>query len=512
MSSWTAGYVTDVGYVYGYYGELNPLRLRLPFVTKGIAFPKVETACELGFGQGISVNVHAAASSTFWAANDFNPAQAGFAQEMAAAGGANPLITDQSFAEFLDNKDLPDFDYIGVHGIWSWISDENRALIVEFVRRKLKVGGVLYISYNAYPGWAGMLPLQHLLSLHNQVMGAPGAGILSRLAGATDFANNLMGLDTLFGKANPQNIERLKQLHGKDPHYIAHEYFNRNWDPMHFADFAHWLEPAKLEFVGSAHYLDYVDGINLTAEQQSFLKEIPDPMFRETTRDFVVNQQFRRDYWVKGARKLSRVEQLKLARESRVILATPLKNISLKAKGLRGDADMSATIYNPIIDALASHKPTTLGQIEQAVQGNPEITFANLLQAITVLIGSGQVFPAQDDETIRKAKKNADRLNAHIVNCALGSADIGYLASPVTGGGHPVGRVQQLFILAFGKGQKTPEELANFAWSILAPQGQRVIRDGVTLADDAENVKELHQNAVVFIEEMVPMLKALAII
>jgi len=26
MSDWTAGYVADIGYTYGYYTELNPLR------------------------------------------------------------------------------------------------------------------------------------------------------------------------------------------------------------------------------------------------------------------------------------------------------------------------------------------------------------------------------------------------------------------------------------------------------------------------------------------------------
>jgi len=38
----------------------------------------------------------------------------------------------------LPTHDLPDFDFIGMHGIWSWISEEDRALIVEFIRRKLK--------------------------------------------------------------------------------------------------------------------------------------------------------------------------------------------------------------------------------------------------------------------------------------------------------------------------------------------------------------------------------------
>jgi hypothetical protein len=39
MSDWTAGYVADVGYTYGYYTELNPLRLRLAFLNAGLAFP-----------------------------------------------------------------------------------------------------------------------------------------------------------------------------------------------------------------------------------------------------------------------------------------------------------------------------------------------------------------------------------------------------------------------------------------------------------------------------------------
>ena len=71
---------------------------------------------------------------------------------MATASGAGAQLFDQSFAEFCNRGDLPHFDFIGLHGIWSWISDENRAVIVDFVRRKLAVGGVLYVSYNTQPG------------------------------------------------------------------------------------------------------------------------------------------------------------------------------------------------------------------------------------------------------------------------------------------------------------------------------------------------------------------------
>ena len=142
MSDWTAGYVADIGYTYGYYAELNPLRIRLALLNAGFAVPRVLNACELGFGQGVSVNMHAAASDVAWHGTDFNPAQAGFARELATVSGVNARLTDDAFAEYAKRDDLPNFDYIGLHGIWSWISDENRHVIVDFIRRKLNVGGV----------------------------------------------------------------------------------------------------------------------------------------------------------------------------------------------------------------------------------------------------------------------------------------------------------------------------------------------------------------------------------
>ncbi|WGG51384.1 class I SAM-dependent methyltransferase [Rugamonas sp. DEMB1] len=104
MSEWSAGYVSDIGYTFGYYTELNPMRIKLGFLHAGKVFPEVGHACELGFGQGLSANIHAAASVVEWHGTDFNPAQAGFAQELAAASGANVHLRDQSFAEFCQRE------------------------------------------------------------------------------------------------------------------------------------------------------------------------------------------------------------------------------------------------------------------------------------------------------------------------------------------------------------------------------------------------------------------------
>ena len=35
MTDWTAGYIVDIAYTYGYYTELNPLRIKLAFLNAG---------------------------------------------------------------------------------------------------------------------------------------------------------------------------------------------------------------------------------------------------------------------------------------------------------------------------------------------------------------------------------------------------------------------------------------------------------------------------------------------
>lgn len=508
MHDWTSGYVADIGYTFGYYTELNPQRLRLAFLNAGLAFPEVGAACELGFGQGLSTNIHAAASTTKWFGTDFNPSQALFAQTLANAAGAGAELFDQSFVDFCHRTDLPDFDYIGLHGIWSWISDENRSVIVDFVRRKLKVGGVLFISYNTQPGWAAMVPMRDLLTEHSDVMGVPGQGIVSRIDGALTFAEKLMATNPSYSGVNSQVIDRLKAIKKQDYNYLAHEYFNRDWLPMPFSRVATWLAPAKLNFACSAHYLDNIDILNFTVEQQSFLHGIPDAMFRETVRDFMVNQQFRRDYWVKGACKLNPLEQAEALRAQQVMLVQPRADVSLKVKTNLGEAALQEDVYAPILDELADYLPKSLNQIQHTLQ-KKGISFTRTLQAVIALCGTGAVVATQDTKVHNKAKPHTDKLNAFLCNKARCSDDIGYLASPVTGGGVDVGRSHQLFLLAKAQGKKHPTEWAAFVWQLLAAQDKKIVKEGKTLETDEDNLTALTVQAQTFFDKHLPLLRAL---
>jgi len=506
--SWTAGYMTDIEYVHAYCTELNPLKQRLALLVSGLAASEPSVACELGFGQGLTVNIHAATSSLEWWGTDFNPVQAGFARQLTNLAGSGAKLFDQSFAEFCSRPDLPDFDIIGLHGIWSWISDENRTVLVDFIRRRLKTGGVLYISYNTFPGWAAFAPVQHLIKRYNDVMSAPGQGVVPRIESAIAFAERILGTDPLYLRTSPKVSESLNQFKDGNRRYLAHEFFNAIWSPSHVADMANWLEPTRCDFACSANFLDQIDALNLKPNQLELLTGIPDPMFRETIRDFLTNQRFRRDYWVKGARRLPRLEQAERLRAERVILTSLRSDIPLTIAGAR--YKVPEAVYGPVLDALADHRPRALAEIEQALRGR-DTGFAELLKAVMIAVGAGHLQPAQDERRAEEAKPCTDRLNALLLDKARGDAEIGFLASPVTGGAVAVSRIDQLLLLAGRTGIDDPGSRAAFVWSVIRQQGERLSKEGIVIEAAEDSLAELTLQAQAFAEKRAPILRELGI-
>jgi hypothetical protein len=63
----------------------------------------------------------------------------------------------------LQREALPPFDFIVAHGVYSWVAAHERQTIRDLVRDHVVPGGLLYVSYNSLPGWAGEMPLRKLL-------------------------------------------------------------------------------------------------------------------------------------------------------------------------------------------------------------------------------------------------------------------------------------------------------------------------------------------------------------
>ena len=509
MSNWTSGYVADIDYTFGYYRELNPFSSIFPLLNNGILTPQFDTACELGFGQGLSTNIHAAASNTDWYGTDFNPSQAGFARELQSASGSKAMLYDEAFQEFCHRKDLPDFDFIGLHGIWSWVSDANRKILVDFISRKLKVGGVLYISYNNQPGWASFAPMRHLMTQHAEVVGSMGSGTISRVDGALDFAEKLLETNPIYGAANPHVSDRIKQLKGQDRHYLAHEYFNRDWEPMHFSTIANWLQSAKLDYACSAYSVDHLTSIHLTKQQIEFLQAIPDIVLKESVRDFMVNSLFRRDYWVRGKRGTTPLQRAKLIRDLPVILGVGRQGLEVKVRGALGEVTLNNEIYGPVLDCLADNNVKTIGQVEEELKNNKKIGLSEIVECMLILIGKSFVFVAQPQESADAVYRKSELLNLHLMEKSRNGNEMGYLASPITGGGIPVSQLQQHFLFALKEGHESPEDLARETWKHLTELGQKLMAGDKRLETTEENIEKLTSDAKHFLQIELPILKAL---
>lgn len=518
MAGWDEGYVSDVGYTMGYYGDMNPLRMRLALLHAGWHAPEMKMACELGFGQGLSINLHAASSPVQWWGTDFNPAQASFAQGLAQASGAGAQLFDDAFADFTERPDVPQFDSIALHGIWSWVSEKNRALIVDFIRRKLKVGGVAYISYNVQPGWASFAPMRDLVALHAASLGATGQGTLQRGRAALDFAQSVLATNPLYLRANPLVERRVKDMLEKDMEYVAHEYLNQDWHPMLFADIARELDGAKLQFACSARLLDHVPMMHLTAEQQALLAGIGDTVLRETVRDFMVNQQFRADLWVKGGRRLSASERARRLGDERVLLTQP-PSVVLEGKlnSVLGEAKFKPEVYGPVLQALADHLPHTMREVAQSA-AKDGLDTATVEQAVVVLAGAGRLISVADDTDTARALESVRRLNAELLQRQIEGVGVDYLASPVLGGGFHVGSFHQLLLTAMQQpgmnklGVDNSADWARWVWRVMESRNQRVVQGGKTLATAEEALTALTEQAGQFAREALPILRALRIV
>jgi SAM-dependent methyltransferase len=512
MSGWAQGYVTEIDYLHAYHAEVKPMLMHQALVSEGVRhrWPEKLRYLELGFGQGVSLNIHAAAvPGEFWGC-DFIPAQAANAQELARASGADVRILDDSFEELAARSDLPTFDIIALHGIWSWVSDANRQLIVDIARRHLAVGGIFYVSYNTTPGWSALMPLRHLLNLHAEIVSAEAQGLPARLDAALDFAQSLVDAQAAYFRANPVAVERLKRIRGAPHSYSVHEYLTGDSLPMPFADVTRDLAEAKLSFAATTFLLDHVSSFYLTPDQHGLVQGLTHPVLRETVRDHMVNRQFRRDLWVKGLQAMTPRARSDLMLAQAYILATAPEAVPFRGPGSAGEIELQEAIYRPVIAALAdgAFAPKTLAQLCAAV---PALHPQQVAEVVTVLSGIGHVMAVQSPAAIQSAAAACARLNAHLIERAVHSDHVTSLASPVVGGGVNATRFHQLFLRSLKAGRRTPAEWAEDTWAVLSAQGQKLSKEGRVIDTPDSNLAELRTEALTFAAQRLPVLRALQV-
>jgi SAM-dependent methyltransferase len=507
--NWSSGYFTDLGYVGGYQSELNPEMLKLACLCAGIAPQTTEQPAylELGYGQGLSINIHAAANSgRFWG-TDFHPTHTTQARHLASAFDADLTLTDDSFAEFAARTDLPDFDFIALHGVWSWISKENQSIIVDLIRRRLRPGGLVYISFNCLPGWAPIIPIRQLMLLGGSYAPGKAAGSMQMIEDGIAFVDRIIDSDSMYFRMNPaacQQWDRIKKEHRQ---YIAHEYLNQDWHVERFADLACSLKEAKLSYVGPARLLERVNMLHLTAKGQEFLASIGEPILRETVRDQLTNQRFRCDIFVKGPRDMNKAEQEAAWRQRQFVLTTANADLPKRILGALGEATIDDRIHLSIVDVLSedNYRPKTIDEL----MTNPEMALTSLgavVDAIVTLVGAGYICPARSPT--EAVVSNIAALNRHFCRTALESPDTNHLVSALTGGGLVVPHIWQVCIEAMARGKTTAREMALFASETFDNLGLNLSADDVKDPNGQGRLEQFTKITEHFLQRKLPILKA----
>lgn len=505
---WTAGYASDIEYTAGFYQEQSPAFLNFVSVLNGtepVATDRPFTYFELGFGRGLTLNLLAAAypQSQFFGA-DFNPSHVAGAQSLSdAASLKNLTLLEDSFEELAaqDRNDLPQFDFITLHGIYTWVNRENQLHIITFIERYLKPGGLVYLSYNAMPGWSSALPLQRLLVEYADAF--PGRSD-RQMQGAASFVKRMEAASANYFGAHPNLKSRLDMLQAKSSNYLVHEYMHRQWMPLYHADVARDLAGAKLEFVGSADLPMFYAKSYLNEEKEGIVETISDSAMRETIKDYFFNTSFRKDVFARGNRKLSSRKQVELLLNTGVMVLVAKEKINLNFKLTVGALQGKNELYAPLLAALYE-RPHRIGELMQLPSMDGQ-SLVDIVQAVVMLISSGQGMiygnPPNEAELASSRK-----MNQEISRLSVYEDEYQALVSPLLKALLPLNQVERLvyFALTSSELAQDIDSIVNFVWSAISSQDRRMMRNGIPLETVEDNLSEVRVQVSNALQQRLPV-------
>ena len=445
------GYVLTP-YTCHHHPGLDPLRARWLALRHGFEPRPIERACELGFGQGLSLAIHATASEIEWWGTELNPSHVELTHSLVTDAAARKRLVAASFTEFFARDDLPQFDFIALHGVWSWISAANRKAIIEFIDRQLAADGLMYLSYNAMPGWSSALSLRELLVAHATSPRGAALPLDERIERALEYAVSVAAADPLWLHALPQAERHLRDIRHRNSAYLAHEYFNRDWRPWHYAEVAAMLQPIGLDYVGQSDCSDGYDEWRFSPAQLALLAGCDDLSLRETTRDLLLDRRFRRDIWCRPTSRNNNAKYQAL----RIRDVAALQQVPL----WHHEQSVTTSVEWPAAVMSLREKLSVAGGV--AFPG-VLLESADDERALSWLWRAGEISVQQEQRAQQLCAAAVRELNARLLTLALDRGDISALASSLSGTGVELDWIELALLKSALDGQNATETLLQVA-------------------------------------------------
>ncbi|WP_426956436.1 class I SAM-dependent methyltransferase [Muricoccus radiodurans] len=441
MTAWSRGYAVDAAYAGNYQPTQVPAHLALAAAINGVDWQPRErmTVADIGCGRGYVIAA-LAASNPGWncIGLDYNPGQIAEAMDFAEEAGLDNLgFVEADLAAMSDSDmdSLPMLDVAMLHGVWTWVADPVRAGIVRLLSRRLKPGGVVYISYNSLPGFGQDAALQRLLRLGASLQ--PAGSSAQRVLGAIPLVNDLhaAGAKHLAGTTSL----RILQEAGDEENapLLANEFMTDHWRPVFQADLAEALAPARLDHLGSATLIENLPDMLLEPAQRAVWDRMPEGAPRELIKDLCVEIPFRRDIYMRGLRRIDRRTAL-----DRLVLALATDDMETlpPLPTPRGMARLAPEVARNVLAALR-RGPHRLGDLRRVTPGHaptPE-------ELLVMLDAAGAVLPlwrfAADAAAVARARR-FNRAAASALARTGGEGSGHAFAAPLVGAGLPASALE----------------------------------------------------------------------
>ena len=199
---------------------------------------------------------------------------------------------------------LGTYDYIIAHGFYSWVDEDTKDNFLRLCKEHLGENGILYMSYNTYPGWHKMDSVRALLEFANKDIDTlnhrekvrHGKTVASKLGAL------MLEYDTVKAQQGPF-LQSLRQTLQKQDCYVGHDHLEPVNTPVYFHQcMDHMAEHGFTYLCDCDLNLSFPDVYDETLRTK--LQELAphDPLAREQYIDFMLNTAFRKSLFThKGA-------------------------------------------------------------------------------------------------------------------------------------------------------------------------------------------------------------------
>lgn len=468
--------IIDTPYSFNYFKELSPVNLNYVAALNSFTPCSIEkefTYCDLNCGNGISINLLAAAyPQGKFIGIDSNPQHIENAKKMTQQGHLNNVnFTCISFNK-INSIDIPACDFIVLHSIINYLGEKYREIIFEIIKQKLKPNGLIYVSYNAMPGWANSIPVRETIKQYtDQLKG----NVLEKAQAGLNYLRLLQEEKAAIFQNNQVIKNYLDVILQEEPSFIVHEYLQKYCNAFYFKEINSCFKKINMGFTGSMPFFLNHKPFAIPRKLIKYFDPIENREFLETQKDFIINSFSRRDVFASEKKRIltpeERNEYFKNCYFSRIsYIEKPITKIVINRQNFTLTGEVYIKLQELFKDGIYS-----IGEL--CNQPNlKNIEESSIAMAVRNLVAFGVIFPCQTKGVSTSIPEKITRLSLlHPINKNLAvrsnnKTERVALASQVLGGAIKISLTHAHILGAIVEGKKTKESIAKYVTEKITSQ------------------------------------------